>query len=476
MMDMDIQRQEKAQGSHKKGSQNEGTYDESTSSESKINGPAHKSPRIISLSAFRQLRIKDDNLLTQALKGVERAAIFTVRINRYQMLLETFAGCSGDQIGRQVEKQLLVSLRESDFAVHISPDEFVVMVNDVAVPPDVEDIAIRLINACSYLESHEGNRVPVSIDIGIASFPADSRNAKDLLRCAHIALHTLDSARHGNYQFFIEDQRASHHLGMTMTGELIQAMQDDRMELLYQPIYCMNTDRIVGLEALVRLRSVAGELLMPEDFIDVAERSGLIVPLGMWVMKQACLQLAQWHKAGAREVRMSINVSPVQLEDPGFSGALIEAITGANIGYESIEIEIVERQQISTNVTIVLANLRRLGIRVAVDDFGTGYSSLANLARYPLDVVKIDQSFIKTMLDSAVAKSIVSAIFAIATELDLGVIAEGVETIDQEEYLRGLGCKTAQGFGYARPMSAESLSLLFDASQGSVYRSCLRAS
>jgi len=222
MMDMDIQRLDEVQG-------------------------AHKLPSVISLSDFRQLRIKDDNLLADVLKGVKRAAIFTVRINRYQMLLETFAGCSGDQIGRQVEKQLLVSLRETDFAVHVSPDEFVVMVNDVAVPSDVEEIAIRLINACSYLEIHEANRVPVSIDIGIASYPADSKNAKDLLRCAHIALHTLDSARHGNYQFFIEDQRASHHLGMTMTGDLIQAMQDDRMELLYQPIYCMATDRIVGL-------------------------------------------------------------------------------------------------------------------------------------------------------------------------------------------------------------------------------------
>jgi len=316
----------------------------------------------------------------------------------------------------------------------------------------------------------------VSIDIGIASFPSDATDASDLLRFAHIALHSLDSDRHGNYQFYSEDQQADHRQGMMMTGELIQAMQDDRMELLYQPIYCLKTDMIVAVEALVRLRTVAGELISPDEFIEVAERSGLIVPLGAWVMKQACIQLATWQQCGASDLRISINVSPVQLGDPGFFDLLESAVEESGVGFNSIEIEIIERQQVGTDVDQVLSRLRRLGVKVAVDDFGTGYSSLANLARYPLDVVKIDQSFVRAMLHNSVAKSIVSAIFAIAEELKLNVIAEGVETMAQEDYLRGLGCQKAQGFGYSKPLCASTLNALFVQTRGNVCRQSIRQS
>lgn len=432
------------------------------------------SPSIISLADYKKLRIKDDSLLSDALKAAVRGAVFTIRINRYQMLLETFSGCSGDQIARQVEKLLVSSLRETDFAVHVSADEFVVLVSDIATPSDIEEVAIRVINACSYLESHEAQRIPVSIDIGIASYPNDASNAADLLRFAHIALNSLDSNRHGNYQFYSEDQQADHRHGIMMTGELIHAMQDDRMELLYQPIYCMKTDMIISTEALVRLRTVDGDLTSPSEFIEVAERSGLIVPLGAWVIKEACMQLATWQKCGAEDLRISINVSPVQLGDPGFFNLLENAVEESGIEYHSIEIEIVERQQVGTNVDAVLGRLRELGVKVAIDDFGTGYSSLANLARYPLDVVKIDQSFVGAMLNNSIAKSIVSAIFAIAEELKLQVVAEGVETMAQEDYLRGLGCKTAQGFGYSKPMLASTLSALFLKTSGKVSRQTIR--
>jgi diguanylate cyclase (GGDEF)-like protein len=439
----------------------------------KVNA-VEKYPNVISLSAYRLMRVKDESLLADALRNTSRAAVFTIRINGYQMLLQTFAGCSGDQIACQVEKLLLVSLRETDFAVHVSPDEFVVLITDIAETTDVEEVAARIIRACSYLESHEAQRIPVSIDIGISNFPADARGAGELLRFAHIALHTLDATRHGNFQVFSQELRTRHCEGMTMTGELIQAMQDNRIELMYQPIYSMSTDFIVGVEALVRLRTTDGELILPDEFIDVAERSGLIVPLGEWIVQQACSQLAQWQEAGATSLRMSINVSPVQLEDPGFCGVLENAVRIAGINFADVEIEIIERQQVDASIDAVLSRLRQLGVKVAVDDFGTGYSSLANLARYPLDAVKIDQSFIRAMLDNVVAKSIVSAIFAIATELNLKVIAEGVETRAQENFLRELGCLTAQGFGYARPLSATVLSHLFSATSGNVCRHSIR--
>ena len=432
------------------------------------------SPDIISLSDYRQLRTKDDSLLSDALKGTERAAIFTIRINRYEMLLETFSGSSGDQIASHVEKLLLSSLRETDFAVHVSAEEFVVLIRDVALITDIEDVAIRVIDACSYLEIHESQRIPISIDIGIANYPNDATDASDLLRFAHIALHSLDSDRHGNYQFYSENQRTDHREGIMMTGELIQAMQEDRMELHYQPIYCLKSDMIVSVEALVRLRTREGEIIPPDDFIDVAERTGLIVPLGAWVMKKACMQLASWQKCGAKDLCMSINVSPVQLGDPGFFDLLEAAVTESKIDFSSVEIEIVERQQVGTDVDLILSRLRNLGVKIAVDDFGTGYSSLANLARYPLDVVKIDQSFVRSMLENSVAKSIVSAICAIAEELNLNVIAEGVETIAQEKYLLSLGCQKAQGFGYSKPLLASALSRLFSNTPGGVFRYTLR--
>ncbi|MDP4599355.1 MAG: GGDEF domain-containing phosphodiesterase [Pseudomonadales bacterium] len=434
-----------------------------------------KYPNVISLSAYRLLRVKDESLLAEALRNTSRAAVLTIRINGYQMLLQTFAGCSGEQIAHQVEKQLLTSLRETDFAVHVSPDEFVVLITDISETTDIEDVATRIIRACSYLESHEAQPIPVSIDIGISHFPADARSAGDLLRFAHIALHTLDTGRHGSYQVFSQALRTRHCQGMTMTGELIQAMQDNRIELMYQPIYNMRTDYVVGVEALVRLRTTTGELLAADEFIDVAERSGLIVPLGEWIIRQACSQLAEWQAAGAASLRMSINVSPLQLQDPGFCRVLEKAVASADISFADIEIEIIERQQVDGSIDAVLGRLRQLGVKVAVDDFGTGYSSLANLARYPLDAVKIDQSFIRAMLDNVVARSIVAAIFAIATELNLKVIAEGVETVAQENHLRQLGCLLAQGFVYARPLSATVLSHLFSQTSGNICRRSIRA-
>ncbi|MCB1645818.1 MAG: EAL domain-containing protein [Pseudomonadales bacterium] len=432
-------------------------------------GVEYRFQNVVSLSGFDKLNSGPTVLLNELLASTSAAALFTLRINRYEMLQSAFAGLSADQLAAQIEDILHESLRETDLAIHRQDDEFIVLLTDIATEKDIEEVAQRLIASCAYLEVYEGYRIPCCIDIGMARYPVDSRTAEDLLRFSGIALHNISQTRQGTALFYTDHQQALHSRKVNMTGELLQAMQDERIELHYQPIYCVDSDEMIALEALVRMRTPEGGLVPPDQFIETAEQTGLIIPLGNWIINQACQQLATWHKAGAR-VTMSVNVSPVQLEDASFLGNLKRAVATSGLDYRYIELEIIERQEVEPGIESVLTELRRLGVSIAVDDFGTGYASLANLARFPLDVVKVDQSFVRNMLDSVVSRSIVSAIFAMAAELNIKVIAEGVETREQEDYLRSLGCKVAQGFGYARPMQATVLDEAILRGKGKVNR------
>ncbi len=241
-----------------------------------------------------------------------------------------------------------------------------------------------------------------------------------------------------------------------MAAELEEALVNERFELQYQPLFDIETQRTVGAEALLRLRTEAGELIAPDRFIPLAEEMGLIVPIGRWVVREACQQLKHWHRQGYAHLRMAVNVSPAQLADEHFVEVVSEAVQSAGLAYSDLELEITEGQVVEYLPLIEKAfkELNARGVRIAIDDFGTGYSALAYLTRLHWSTVKIDRAFLTAIPQESNACRLVGAIVAMAGELGLEVTAEGVETEAQYRFLAEAGCHFGQGFGYARPQSA----------------------
>ena len=248
-----------------------------------------------------------------------------------------------------------------------------------------------------------------------------------------------------------------------MSVELERALEQNRLVLHYQPQYAIDTQRVVGVEALVRLVTESGELIGPNEFIELAEQTGQILQVGRWVVEEACQQLGRWQRAGAgRRMRMAVNVSPCQLMAEDFCALVDAAVSRAGIRYSDLELEITERQVVE-NLPYVEQTLHELttkGVRVAVDDFGTGYSSLAYLTQLSVSTVKVDRTFVSRITDDVRAERMVNIIITMARELGLGLTAEGIETEDQHRVLLASGCELGQGYGFARPKSAEDVERL----------------
>ncbi|MBR9912574.1 MAG: EAL domain-containing protein [Gammaproteobacteria bacterium] len=250
-----------------------------------------------------------------------------------------------------------------------------------------------------------------------------------------------------------------------ITAELEKALADDRFELYYQPLFDIQSQQTVGAEALVRLRAENGELISPDRFIPLTEELGFIVPLGRWILTEACQQLKLWQQQNGGPLRMAVNVSPVQLCDPEFVSTVRTAVESAGIAYSDLELEITEGHVVRYQQQVEQAfnELSALGVSIAIDDFGTGYSALAYLARMPWSRVKIDRSFLTDVPHQQKSRQVVLSILAMAEQLDLEVTAEGIETEAQYRFLVEAGCKTGQGFGYARPQPAAAFQRLLQA-------------
>lgn len=385
--------------------------------------------------------------------------LLVLRVGRYQMFEETFGLTVGSDLISQIKSKVGQLLRDSDVLVQVAADEFLVLLDQVSQSNRVVEITTRLIAECTYVQIHGQEHIPINIDIGVARFPQHSRDPEELLRFARIALHQADPDQSGACHFYSAKVLNRTRSKVAMISKLMEALCEKRMELYYQPIYSLANRRMIGVEALARMRQPSGTLIEADKFIHVAEDSGLIIPLGKWVFNQACQQLARWKLLGSKDLIMSINVSPCQIRDANFIDDVARAVCGAGIQYAEIKLDIVESKAIDGNsrASDALGELRSRGVLIAVDDFGTGCSSLSSLTQLPLDVIKVDRSFMLQTPFNQQARGIVSALFCLAQELGLQVTVEGVETDEQEQFLKDLGCESAQGFGYAKPMCADDL-------------------
>jgi diguanylate cyclase (GGDEF)-like protein len=393
----------------------------------------------------------------QRLKDADRpGALCVLRLNEYRLLEETFGRRIGQQLLQLVGDRLRAGLRGNDLLEQVAEDEFVLILDGQVESEQLATIAQRLLSDCTGVYTLEGLRMHVNASLGIARFPMDAGEPALLMRFARIALHESDPCSPSPYHFFSQKLLEQLQTRVWMAAELEEALAHGRFELHYQPLFDIETQRTLGAEALLRLRSEEGELIAPDRFIPLAEEMGLIVPIGRWVVQEACQQLKRWHQQGHGHLRMAVNVSPAQLSDEGFVDMVSEAVEAAGIDYSDLELEITEGQVVEYLPLIETAftELNARGVRIAIDDFGTGYSALAYLTRLHWSTVKIDRAFLADIPHESNAGRIVAAIVAMAGELGLRVTAEGVETEAQYRFLSAAGCHYGQGFGYARPQPA----------------------
>lgn len=416
-------------------------------------------PRVFSLPLRKALRETMQPVLHRARLANALAGCLVLELEGYREIEETFGHEPAEELGSRVEERLVESLRAEDVVYQVGQTQFVILLDCPERREQIAQIGRRLLDHCTGGYHIADVHVSVKGRIGMAVFPHDSADPDTLLRYARIALREV-RPQHGEHcQFFKHEQLNRLRDRVWMAAEIEQAIEQRRVVLHYQPQYAIATQRIIGVEALVRLRGTDGELIAPNHFIELAEETGLIVPLGRYVIEEACQQLASWRRAGYGPLRMAVNVAARQLLEADFIEHIDQTVAQTGIHHSDLELEITERQVVEymSEAEHTLRALTERGVRIAIDDFGTGYSSLAYLMQLSVTTVKIDRAFMRQIPDEARAGRVVNAIIAMAGTLGLTLTAEGIETIAQHQFLLEADCELGQGFGFARPQDAESI-------------------
>jgi diguanylate cyclase (GGDEF)-like protein/PAS domain S-box-containing protein len=398
--------------------------------------------------------------LTDARRRNRLVALMLLDLDRFKVVNDTMGHEAGDSLLREIAARLQRSTREGDTVSRLGGDEFALVFADVGEIQHVAQLAQKVLSQFAAPVAIDGREVFTSASIGIALYPADTEDADSLLKFADSAMYHAKESGRNNYQFYSHEMTASVQARLRMETGLRHALDNHEFFLHYQPQVDARSDRITGVEALLRWRDPAGNPIAPGQFIPLAEDTGLIVPIGKWVLETACAQLKRWRDAGHVELTLSVNVASRQFRDPMFTDTVSQAIAASGIPPQMLELEITESILLehSDDTLCTLNELKRIGVALAIDDFGTGYSSLSYLKRFPIDRVKIDQSFVRDLASDSDDLAIVRAIIALARALRLAVIAEGVETGAQLALLRHEECHDYQGYFFARPMDADSVS------------------
>ena len=406
--------------------------------------------------------------LNAALSAGQPGQLLVFRIGNFELLVDTFGAEFGAAAEDALLKQLRGKLRKREPVQRLKAGEFVIVGRSIQSLNALQAMAARMVEGGSGHYEIEGVPCRLNIAIGAAAFPQDSKDPEELLQYARFALGDAESEETNQLHSFSADRLAEQKAAFIIEAEMEAALAEGRFKLQYQPQFTIGSRRISGVEALARLRTRDGRSIPPDEFIPVAESNGFIVQLGRWVIQEACRQLGEWRRNGVDIPRVSINLSPRQLTDPDLLGIFENAVSDNDLRYGNIEVEITERCIVEESrvTTELLHALRARGIRIAIDDFGTGYSSFAYLAWQPLDMVKLDRSFLARAAGEMRIGAVISGMISMAKDLGMDVIAEGVETDQQARFLQEHGCEYAQGFALARPQDPDRIPELFTSAQG----------
>jgi len=415
--------------------------------------------------------------LAQALLIAERdrqmLAVLLLSLDQFKNVSDTLGPAMADKLICDVAERLKSGVREGDTLAYRGDDEFVLLLTQVTGADDAVEIARRVQLILEPRIDLDGHQAHLTASIGIGLSPVDGQNDESLMKNAGAALFQAKEQGGNTYRFYTADLNAKALKRLTLENKLRRAIERNEFIVYYQPKVDINTWQIVGAEALVRWKDPQLGLISPAEFIPLAEETGLIVPIGNWVSKTACSQIKQWHSEGFDCLGVSVNLCARQFQEQDLVSTVIEILEQSGLEPKYLELEITE-SSIMTNTDLavkVLTELKQMGIRVSVDDFGTGFSSLGYLKRLPIDILKIDQSFVRDVSTDPDDAALVMAIITLAHNLRLKVIAEGVETEEQLRFLRLLRCDEIQGYFFSKPLPADEFrELLIREQNGSFER------
>ena len=386
-------------------------------------------------------------------------AVLLIDLDRFKAINDTLGHNVGDQLLIQVAKRLEQSVRDSDIVARLGGDEFVVVLSGIESPADVAEIAGNIVDHVAAPYTIVGHELRTSPSVGICFYPTDATEIGDLIKNADIAMYHAKAAGRCTYQFYTEKMKAEVSQRVTVVNELETALNEGQFVLHYQPQIDLCSGRVQGVEALVRWQHPTRGMVFPGDFISLAEETRLIIPLGRWILEQACQQLKRWHEAGLADLHMSVNLSAVQFQDDKLPDLVRQAVALSGLQSQHLHLEITESMAMRNpeENTVMMKVLNDIGVKLAMDDFGTGYSSLAYLKLFPLDILKIDRSFVKDIETDENDAAICEMTMLLAHKLGMQVVAEGVETKAQLEFLANIGCQCFQGYLFSQPLPADQI-------------------
>ncbi len=409
----------------------------------------------------------------RALIGAARSGklvgILWLNVERFQRVNESFGRAAGDRQLKALGERLAKGVWENDTVARIGGDKFAILLREIASPNDAARVVTRLQEALAEPFSILGQEIFLGANIGIALYPTDAESADSVVANAEIAM--LRARREGSaFRYYTSKMNSAAAERLELEAALRRALERDELRLYYQPRVDLRTGRIGGVEALIRWQHPTLGMVSPVNFIPVAEETGLIIPIGQWVFETACAQSRRWRESGHANLRMAVNLSPRQFRQSDLVASVSRALERTGVAAEALELEVTESVAMDNPARSaeILRSLVALGISLAIDDFGTGHSSLGYLNRFPLDFLKVDQSFVKGTPGDADSAVIVRTVIALAKNLRLETIAEGVETEAQLRFLQKEGCEEAQGYLFSRPQPAADLEAVLGAGFGRV--------
>ena len=412
-----------------------------------------------------QFRERLNDLLLQS-RATDPVAILLVDLDRFKAVNDTLGHPIGDKLLCAAAQRLRQFVRQNDLVARLGGDEFAIIQTGASQPAAAKSLADRLVHGFAEPFEIGDDQVQVGASVGVALSPDDGVDPDELLKRADLALYDAKSTGRGTLSFFRSEMNERAQGRRALEIDLRQAEARGELELHYQPILALNTNRVTCFEALLRWRHPVRGLVMPDSFIPLAEETGLIESLGVWVLREAFAQATTWPS----HVGIAVNLSPVQFKSGKLLGVVAAALTGSGIEPQRVELEITESVRLTEDAAnlVTLHELRSLGVRICLDDFGVGYSSLSYLRSFPFKKIKIDRSFIRDVVDNTEAAAIVRAITTLGASLGMLTTAEGVELPEQVQVLRSLGCDEAQGYLFSRPLPASELDTTLQADRGLV--------
>jgi diguanylate cyclase (GGDEF)-like protein len=421
------------------------------------------------LTGFANRALFQDRLeqaVAAARRNRQRLAVLFLDLDEFKHVNDTLGHLAGDALLRLAAQRIGSCLRKSDTGARLGGDEFAILVTSLTDEDDALRIAEKVLALLREPLAIKGAHQAISASIGIATFPRDAGSAEELLKRADAAMYQAKAAGRDRVACWQPGLRGSESAERaSRESRLREALEGGELTLHYQPVVDVGRGRMVGAEALLRWRHPELGLVLPGEFLPIAENAQLIVPIGDWVLREACAQAARWQALGFPGFRIAVNVSSQQFQPGEFVAKVRQALLDTGLRSECLELELTERSLLhdSERTLAQFAMLKGLGVRMAIDDFGTGYSALAYLKQLPVDTLKIDQSFVRALATDPADATITSTIVQMAHALNLSTIGEGVETVEQMQLLASYGCSRMQGYLFSEPLEADDLGRLLDA-------------